>query len=205
MILKTLVLGPLATNCYIVGSEKTGEAMVIDPADNAEAILNHAAQLKLEVKLILLTHAHVDHIGALKEVKDTTGASVAIHEEDAPLLKTNASRGFMGLSYPVPPEPDRLLKHRDTINVGNLNFTVLHTPGHTRGSISLYGEGAVFSGDTLFNGGIGRTDFAGGSYRDIMNSIKSYLLPLPDETIVYPGHGPDSTIGDEREENPFLE
>jgi len=204
MILRRLVVGPFASNCYIVGSESTKEGMIIDPGDEAKEILKNVKDLNLDIKIIVLTHAHIDHVGAVKEVKDATGAEVAVHSDDANLLQDQSFGRVFGLSYPTPPPPDRLLKGGDSIDIGDLHFSVLHTPGHSRGGICLLGHGAVFSGDTLFNYGIGRTDFPGCSYDQLMNSIHTKLMVLPDDTIVYPGHGPDTTIGAERHGNPFL-
>ena len=206
MILKTLVTGPFATNCYILGSESSREGMIIDPGDEAREILKSVEDLGLDIKVIVLTHGHLDHIGALKEVAEATGAEVAIHRSDAePLQGQYHSLGAMfGLAYPVPSPPERLLEEGDTLDIGELRFSVLYTPGHTPGGICLLGEGVVFTGDTLFNSGIGRTDLPGGSYTELMNSIHDKLLALTDDTVVYPGHGPSSTIGAERRSNPFL-
>jgi len=205
MILKSLVLGPLATNCYIIGSESNKEGMIIDPGDEAEVILRNVKDLELEIRSIVLTHGHIDHIGALKEVKEATGAEVAIHTDDAQALQENSVSTLLGISYSTPPPPDRLLQGGDSIDIGDLHFGVLHTPGHSPGGICLVGEGVVFSGDTLFNFGIGRYDLPGGSYSQLMNSIHTKLMVLPDSTIVYPGHGPETTIGTERQGNPFLQ
>ena len=206
MIVKKLVVGPLATNCYIIGSESSKEGMIIDPGAEANQILSSVKDTGLDIKFIVLTHSHIDHIGALKEVKEATGAEVAIHTDDAQTLKVQEpSLGAMfGLSYPSPPPPDRLLGDGESIDIGDLRFSVLHTPGHTPGGICLLGEGIVFSGDTLFNYGVGRADLPGGSYSQLMDSISTKLMTLPDTTIVYPGHGPDTTIGTERQGNPFL-
>ena len=206
MIVKKLVVGPLATNCYIVGSESSKEGMIIDPGAEANQILSSVKDTGLDIKFIVLTHSHIDHIGALKEVKEATGAEVAIHTGDAQALKgQEPSLGAMfGLSYPSPPPPDRLLGDGEGMDIGDLRFSVLHTPGHTPGGICLLGEGIVFSGDTLFNYGVGRADLPGGSYSQLMDSISTKLMTLPDTTIVYPGHGPDTTIGTERQGNPFL-
>jgi len=204
MILKKVVVGPLAANCYIVGSESNKEGMIIDPGDEAEVILKNVKDLGLDIKSIVLTHGHIDHIGAVKEVKEATGAEVAIHADDAQALQENSVSAMFGLSYPTPLPTDRLLKGGDSIDIGDLHFLVVHTPGHSPGGICLVGEGMVFSGDTLFNYGIGRYDLPGGSYNQLMNSIHTKLTVLPDNTIVYPGHGPDTTIGTERRGNPFL-
>jgi len=204
MIVRKLEVGPFATNCFIVGSESTKEGMIIDPADNAQLILRNVEDLSLDIKLIVLTHGHLDHIGALKEIKEKTGAEVAVHSADANLLQDHTLGQLFGLSYPIPPPPDRLLEDGDSVDVGDLHFKVLSTPGHTPGGICLFGHGVVFSGDALFNFSIGRTDFPGGDYDQLINSIKSKLTVLPDDTVVYTGHGPDSTIGAERQGNPFL-
>ena len=206
MIIKKLVVGPFASNCYIIGSESNKEGAIIDPGADAEEILKNVRDLGLKTKFIVLTHGHIDHIGALKEVKDATGAEVAIHTDDAKSLHEQGQSlsVLFGLSYSPPPPPDRLLKGGDSIDIGDLHLLVLHTPGHSPGGICLLGEEVVFSGDTLFNYGIGRTDLPGGSYSQLMNSIHTKLMILPDNAIVYPGHGPDTTIGTERRGNPFL-
>jgi hydroxyacylglutathione hydrolase len=204
VIVRKLELGPFATNCFIVGAESGREGMIIDPADEARVILSTVKELGLDIKYIVLTHGHMDHIGALKEVKEATGAEVAVHSDDADSLQDQSLGALFGLAYPTPSPPDRLLEEGDSLDVGDLHFSVLHTPGHTPGGICLLGHGVVFSGDTLFNYGIGRTDFPGGSYSQIMDSIRNKLMVLPDDTTIYPGHGPDSTIGTERQGNPFL-
>ncbi len=208
VILARLVVGPFASNCYIVGSEATKEGMIIDPGADGKQILRKAQSLGLDIKVIAITHTHVDHIGALKDVKDATGAQVVVHADDAQTLSKRGdplmSLMMPGLSYPAPGAPERLLQEGDKVQVGDLTFTVYHTPGHTRGGMCLVGEGVAFTGDTLFNYGIGRTDFPGGSYDQLMNSIHTKLMSLPDETVVYSGHGPETTIGDERTGNPWL-
>ena len=203
MILKKLVVGPFASNCYIVGSESTKEGMIVDVGAEADEILKSVKELGLDIKFIVLTHGHIDHIDALKQVKEATGAEASIHADDVPLLQRKSPGLMFGSSNPPPP-PDRLLKGGDSLDFGDGRFLVLHTPGHSMGSICLMGHGVVFSGDTLFNYGIGRYDLAGGSYSQLMNSLHTKLMVLPDDTIVYPGHGPDTTIGTERQANPFL-
>lgn len=204
MILKRIVVGAFATNCYIVGSEITKEGMIIDPGNGAKQVLKMVKDEQLDIKLIAITHGHVDHIGALKEVKEATGAAIAIHVDEAQSLHRSPLGMLFSHSLSAPPSPDRLLKDGDIIDIGDLHFSVLHTPGHTPGGICLYGHGILFSGDTLFFYGIGRTDFAEGSQSQLMNGIRSKLMVLPDDTIVYPGHGPETTIGHERKDNPFL-
>lgn len=208
MLLRVLELGPFVANCYIVGAEKTKEGMIIDPVAEAETIMDEVRQLGLTIKLIVATHAHPDHIMALRQVKEETGAPFAMHEAESSGKIAPGMARIMGLfmtGSPKPlPKPDRLLEDGDIIEVGDLSFTVLHTPGHSPGGISLYGHGVVFVGDTLFNFGIGRTDFPGCSYQKLMDSIKNKLMTLPGETIILPGHGPRTTIGTERQYNPFL-
>jgi len=203
VILKKLVVGPIASNCYIVGSEATKEGMIIDPGADADEILKKVRGLGLKIKLIVLTHRHPDHVGAAGQVKEATGAEVAAHVEAAKYLPQSPSYIFES-PYQASPYPDRLLKGGDSIDIGDLHFTVLHTPGHTPDGISLMGNGVVFTGDTLFNYGIGRYDLVDGNYQQLMDSIHNKLMVLPDDTRVYPGHGPDTTISTERRANPFL-
>ena len=204
MIIRGLVIQPYATNCYIVGSESTGEGMVIDPGGDAGAILKHINETKLDIRYIILTHGHIDHIGAVGELKEATGAAFCVHSDESNLIQDRPLSSMVGALYPTLPSPDRWLKDGDRLDVGELHFEVLHTPGHSPGGISLLGEGVVFSGDTLFNYGIGRTDFPNGSHSQLMNSIHTRLMTLPDNTVVYSGHGPESTIGAERRGNPWL-
>jgi glyoxylase-like metal-dependent hydrolase (beta-lactamase superfamily II) len=208
MIIRALEIGPFLSNCYIVGSEKTREGMIIDPGAEAETILNTVKKSGLRIVLIVATHTHIDHIGALAQVKDATKASFALHEAEksggAPTALEELFAPLLGDSgHPLPP-PDRLLSDGDIVEIGELHFKVLHTPGHSPGGICLLGHGVVFCGDTLFNYSIGRTDFPGCSYQQLMDSIYTKLMTLPDETRVFPGHGPETTIGFERQHNPFL-
>lgn len=203
VIVKKLVVGPIASNCYIVGSEKTGEGMIIDPGADAYDILAAVEKARLRVVLIVLTHRHPDHVGAAAQVKQATSAPMAAHAECARYLPQSPSYVYEP-PYQGAPKPERILEDGDTIEIGELHFTILHTPGHTPCGISLYGEGHVFTGDTLFNYGIGRYDLIDGDYDQLMNGIKTKLLTLPPETIVHPGHGPDSTIATEIRANPFL-
>ncbi len=204
MIFKKLVVGAFASNCYIVGSESTKEGIIVDTGADAKQILESVKDLELDIKFIVLTHNHMDHIGALKEVKEATGAEVAIHEDEAESLHGRSPHNLFGLAHSPPPPPDKLLKDGDSIDIGDLHFLVLHTPGHSPGGICLLGHEVVFCGDTLFNYGIGRFDMPGGNGRQLINSIHTKLMVLPDNTMVYPGHGPETTIGDERQGNPFL-
>lgn len=204
MIIRKLVIGPLSSNCYIVGSESTHEGMIVDPADEAENILKTVRDLGLKIKVIVLTHGHPDHVGALKPVKEATGAEVAAHSGDAEWFQNQPLSMVFGPAYPTPDAPDRRLDEGDVIDIGELRFSIIHTPGHTPGGICLLGQGVLFSGDTLFNSGIGRFDLPGGDYDRLLDSLQKKLMPLPEETIVHPGHGPDTTIGAERRSNPFL-
>jgi hydroxyacylglutathione hydrolase len=198
-IIKRLVVGSLSANCYVVG--KTGEGMVIDPGGNAEEIKRAITESCLEIKIIVLTHGHSDHIAALRDIQDRTGAEVAIHSEDADFLETSSQ---FGISYRTPYPPDRLLREGDTIVIGSMSFNVIHTPGHTPGSICLLSDNKIFTGDTLFHKGIGTTLMPGSSRRQLLESIKTRLMVLPDDTIVYPGHGRETTIGAERRDNPYV-
>jgi hydroxyacylglutathione hydrolase len=200
-----LVVGSLSANCYVVGSEIAGEGMVIDPGGNAKDIFRAISNSGLDIKVIVLTHGHSDHIAALYDIQDRTGAEVAIHTADAQFLNGRGSLSMMfGISYKTPDPPDRLLSEGDIINIGDLRFTVLHTPGHTPGSICLLTDDKVFTGDTLFYRGIGTTLMPGSSRRQLIDSILNRLMVLPGNTTVYPGHGRETTIGAERKDNPYL-
>ncbi len=205
MVLIRIIVGPLQVNCFILADEKTKEAVVIDPGDDAQDILKIIKEKDLKVRYIVNTHAHFDHVGANKAVKEATGAELLLHEADAPVLATasNQSRSF-GMNPVISPPADRYVEHGDMITAGEISLKVLHTPGHTPGGISLLEQGMVFTGDALFAGSIGRTDFPGGDLMTLLRSIKTNLMTLPDDTKVFSGHGPASTIGDERRENPFL-
>lgn len=209
MILERVTLGAFSTNCYIVGGSETQEGLIIDPgfdrAREAEKVLTKAKQHRLEVKYIINTHGHPDHTSGNGILKEMTGAPILIHELDAPKLtgsSNNLARLF-GLRVTSPPA-DQLLKEEDTIQIGKVNLKILHTPGHSKGSIALLGDNEIYVGDTLFAGSIGRYDFPDASYEEIMHSLKR-LMKLPDQMKVYPGHGPITTIGRERRSNPFLQ
>ncbi len=205
MIVKTLCVGMLQTNCYIVGCEETKEGVIIDPGGNAKRILAEVEKLGLKIKYIINTHGHFDHTLANKEVVKATGAPLAIHSADAPMLTQGGGAIFFGIIGKASPPADIMLEEGQILALGNVELEVLHTPGHSPGSICLYNEeeGVLFDGDVLFNMGIGRTDLPGGNYNLMMDSLQR-LLTLPDETMVYPGHGPPTTIGRERRSNPFL-
>lgn len=205
MIIKRLVVGSLSANCFIAGAESTGEGLVIDPGGNTDVISRAIDDSGLDIKLIILTHGHSDHIAALYDIQDKTGAEVAIHAYDADFLEGRGSYSSQfGISYRTPHSPDRLLHEGDTLKISGLSLKVIHTPGHTPGSISLYTPGKVFTGDTLFRRGIGTTLMPGSSRSQLINSIHIKLMALPDDTIIYPGHGRETTIGAERRDNPYV-
>ncbi len=199
-----LVVGRLQTNCYILRSGR--ESVVIDPGDESDRIMSFLKDLGMKPRLIIATHTHFDHVLGVKGLKSATGAPFAIHKEDLPMLESMQERvkQFMGFKVPPPPKVDSFLAHGDVVKVGDETVQVLHTPGHSPGSISLAGKGYVFTGDALFNQSIGRTDLPGGDFDTLIHSIKDQLFQLKDETIVYPGHGPEATIGDEKLANPFV-
>jgi len=205
LIIKTLAVGPIMANCFVLGCEDTLEAAVVDPGDEADRILQTLAQLQLTVKLIINTHGHFDHVGANKRLKEVTGAPILIHSLDAPMLNQLASSAAAwGMKADNSPPPDRQLQDGDEIGIGKVLLKVIHTPGHTPGGVSLYTAGEVFVGDTLFAGSIGRTDFPGGSFETLKNSIQQKLFALGDDVKVYTGHGPPTTIGVEKRNNPFV-
>ena len=203
MIIKDLTVGPIMANCYIVGCEETKAAAVIDPGDEADRILMVLAEAGLTVKTIINTHGHFDHAG--HRMKEVTGAELLIHSLDAPMLsQLSATAASWGMSSDNSPAPDRMLADGDVVPVGNIVFTVIHTPGHTPGGISLHADNAVFVGDTLFAGSIGRTDFPGGDFGVLKASIQGKLFTLDDDVTVYPGHMGLTTIGREKRTNPFV-
>lgn len=207
MIHEVLPVGPLQCNCSIVGDENTHEVMVIDPGDEIEEILAIIARHRLQVKQIVVTHAHLDHVGGAKKLRVATGAPILLNQNDQELLAMlDVQAAWLGMDDPGKVEVDQNVQDGDVVKTGLIAATVMHTPGHTEGSICLYfsTEKKLIAGDTLFAGSIGRTDLLGGSMRKILNSIHEKVLALPDETIVVPGHGPTTTIGEERENNPFL-
>jgi hydroxyacylglutathione hydrolase len=209
MFLQQFEVGDFAVFAYLLGNDGGGDGLVIDPAGDADRIMAVADKHKITIQYILNTHAHVDHVMGNEEMKKKTGAPILIHELDAPsLVKTPRNMLAMFGGHPSPPA-DRMLKDEEVIQVGSLTLKILHTPGHSPGSICLHADGVVFTGDTLFVGGVGRTDLAGGSWPILLRSIRTKLLTLPDETIVLPGHNygstPTSTIGSERRHNSFLQ
>jgi hydroxyacylglutathione hydrolase len=208
MIHEILPVGLLHCNCSVVGDESTLEAIVIDPGDDIEHILALIRKHHLQVKQIVITHAHIDHVGGAMKLRAATGAPILLNQNDYALLKMlDVQAAWLGMPAPGKVDIDQSLGPADTVKAGSLSAQVLHTPGHTEGSICLYfpAEHKLIAGDTLFAGSIGRTDLPGGSYDKILRSIHDRVLALPDETIVVPGHGPLTTIGEERESNPFLQ
>jgi glyoxylase-like metal-dependent hydrolase (beta-lactamase superfamily II) len=207
MIHAIIPVGPLQCNCSIVGDESTREAMVIDPGADIENILGELGKHGLKVKQIVVTHAHIDHVGGAMKLKRLTGAPILLNQHDCSLLKMLADQAaWLGMETPENVIVDQDLADGDRLRAGNLSALVMHTPGHTEGSVCLYMEAQqkLIAGDTLFSGSIGRTDLPGGSYDKIMQSLHQRVLALPDDTEVVPGHGPITYIGVERESNPFL-
>ena len=208
MFVKQIEVGGFAVFAYIVGSEAAGDALVIDPADEGERLVREAGKAKLKIKYIVNTHSHVDHIMGNKAMKDLTGAQIIIHEAEAAALSHQpAHLASMFHATPSPPA-DITVRENDLITVGDVSLRVIHTPGHSPGGICLYTDGLVFTGDTLFVGGVGRTDLGGGSWATMVQSIRTKLFTLPDTTVVLPGHNygeaPKSTIGMEKVHNPYV-
>jgi hydroxyacylglutathione hydrolase len=207
MIHEILPVGMLQCNCSIFGDEQSHEAIVVDPGDNIEDIVAILAKHSLKVKAIVITHAHIDHIGGAAKLKALTGAPVHMNRDDAELYDhLDVQAGWLGVETPERTAIDTAAREGDSLRLGNAEFQVLHTPGHTQGSISLWipAENKLIAGDTLFRDSIGRTDLPGGDGRQILRSIHTKLLTLPGDATVIPGHGPNTTIGREKERNPFL-
>jgi len=200
----TIVVGALQTNCYILQSNHG--AIIIDPGDEPERIVRFLNDIKVEPSQIIATHTHFDHVLGVDSIRAKLNVPFLIHRDDLSMLESMQNRvhQFMGFDVPPPPKVDRYLKDGDLLNVGDETIRVLHTPGHSPGSISLSGDGYVFTGDALFNQSIGRTDLPGGDLKTLINSIRERLFKLDDATTVYPGHGPETTIGDEKLANPFV-
>jgi glyoxylase-like metal-dependent hydrolase (beta-lactamase superfamily II) len=207
MIHEILPVGPLQCNCSIIGDEATHEAMVIDPGDDIADILAVISKHNLQVKQIVITHAHIDHIGGAMKLRAATGAPILLNQNDSALLKMlDMQAAWIGMPAPGKVEIDQSIGESDKVQAGPLVAQILHTPGHTEGSICLYfpAQKKLIAGDTLFAGSIGRTDLPGGSFDKIIRSLREKVLALPDDTVVVPGHGPLTSIGEERESNPFL-
>lgn len=208
MIHEVFPVGPLQCNCSIIADESTREAIVIDPGDAIEIVVALLQRHDLTVKQIVVTHAHIDHVGGAVKLRELTGAAILLNQNDEALLRMLPMQAsWLGMKDPGPVSIDQHLADGDSVRIGTLDANVIHTPGHTEGSICLLiaAENTLIAGDTLFQGSIGRTDLPGGSYEKILRSIHQKLLVLPGETIVVPGHGPSTTIQEERERNPFLQ
>jgi glyoxylase-like metal-dependent hydrolase (beta-lactamase superfamily II) len=200
-----LVVGPIQANCYVLGCERTKETAVIDPGGDVDKILMTLTKDKLRCVYIINTHGHFDHTGDNKRLKEVTGAKLVIHRADAPMILHQGSNGSMwGMDVEDSPPPDSYVEERDVITFGDISLQVLHTPGHSPGGISLLSVKMVFVGDTLFAGSIGRTDLPGGDYETLIRSVKEKIFPLGDDVVIYPGHGPKTTVGRERRSNPFF-
>ncbi len=205
--IRLLTLGPIQTNCYLVGCEKTFQAAVIDPAWEGKSIAAMADNDGWVVTHILLTHTHFDHLGGLAELKEATNAPIYVHPDAVPMMQnTTMSAAFFGLKVAAPPAPDEMLAKDQVIEVGELALHVLYTPGHAPGHVCFHlpEYRVVFGGDLLFQEGVGRTDLPGGNYQKMMESIKNEILVLPEETQVFPGHGQATTVADEKRANPFI-
>lgn len=204
MIIKKLVVGPLESNCYIIADEITKETLVIDPGDEPDRILELINENGFKVKYIFCTHAHLDHIGAVPDIKEATGAKIVIHQDEHVIYKgAREQAATWGYELDLLPEPDIFISDENKVEIGDLKLEVIHTPGHSPGGICLYGEGILVTGDTLFAGSVGRTDFYGGDIEKLKKSFQR-LMSLPDKVKILPGHGPESTIGKEKESNFFL-
>jgi glyoxylase-like metal-dependent hydrolase (beta-lactamase superfamily II) len=205
MKIENIVVGALQVNCFMVYDEDSLDAMVIDPGDEAEKIIRLIEDRKLKVSKIVCTHAHFDHIGAVRKLKEKTGAPVLIHEADFDIfMRADSQAASWGFQIEQPPEPDIYVVDGDEIVVARSRFMVLHTPGHSPGGICLYGEGVMFTGDTIFAGSVGRTDFYGGSIAELKRSFTK-IISLPPETRIFPGHGPLTTVKKEKEYNFFVQ
>lgn len=205
MLFKRFIVGPLEVNCYVIADEVSKEGMVVDPGDGVDVILDFLNKNQIKLKYIINTHCHFDHIGGNKKLKEATGAELLIHKADLPFLeRAEGSAALWGFHIDGSPKPDRFLEDGDILTLGSITIEIIHTPGHSPGGICLKFDGKVITGDTLFAGGIGRTDFPGGDSFTLLKSIKERLFTLPDSTEIYPGHGPFSTIGNEKLYNPFF-
>jgi glyoxylase-like metal-dependent hydrolase (beta-lactamase superfamily II) len=203
MIIKKLVVGPLENNCYIIADENTKEGLVVDPGDEPDRILDLIHENKFQLKYIVCTHAHFDHVAAVPEIKEETKAKIVLHIDDLAIYRsTKDQAAAWGYEVDPLPEPEMFVSEGDVLEAGDLRFEILHTPGHSPGGICLYGEGILITGDTLFAGSVGRTDLYGGDIKELKISFKR-LMSLSDDVKVFPGHGPESTIGKEKTDNFF--
>lgn len=203
MQIKRIIVGPLQVNCFIIADEYSKKAMVVDPGDEPDRIIDIINKDKLIVEYIVCTHGHFDHVGAVSDLKNITSASVLLHKNELEIYRAALDMAaFWGYELDPLPDPDVFIKEGDVIEFGNLKFNVLHTPGHSPGGICIYGEGIVITGDVIFAGSVGRTDFYGGDMNRLKDSFRR-IMSLPEDTKMLPGHGPDSTIGNEKRENAF--
>lgn len=205
MLIRKMPVGPLETNSYLIQCESTAEAAIIDPGFDIPYIRQLAGELGAKIVKILLTHGHFDHCCGLAEIQDAFPVPVYMHRDDIPYVAEAGSHSrIYGISVPKVPLPDQFIEDADRISFGEIEFRVIHTPGHTPGGVCFYTPDVLFAGDTLFNGSVGRTDLPGGSFDMISASIRDKLYTLPDKTVVYPGHGPETTIGQEKRTNPYV-
>jgi hydroxyacylglutathione hydrolase len=203
MILQKIVVGPLESNCYIIADEHTKETLIVDPGDEPDKIIDLIHENSLQVKYIVCTHAHFDHVGAISDIKQETGASIIIHQDEREIYRSTREQAVSwGFELDDLPEPDMLVSEGDILEIGSLKFVIIHTPGHSPGSICLSGEDILITGDTVFAGSVGRTDFYGGNIVQLKKSFKR-LMSFSEETKIFPGHGPETTVEREKKENFF--
>jgi len=204
MIIKKIVVGPLGTNAYVIGDERSLRGLIVDPGDEPDRIVEEAEAMEMRVEKIILTHGHFDHIGGAGDVRKYTGAAILLHRDDLEIYRyARAQAEMFGFDIDDLPPPDGFISEGDQIRIGDLVFTVIHTPGHSKGSICLYSEGVLISGDTIFQGSVGRTDLPGGSTQQLASSFRR-LLSLPEDTRILPGHGEETGVGIERKTNYFV-
>ncbi|MDZ7264619.1 MAG: MBL fold metallo-hydrolase [candidate division KSB1 bacterium] len=205
MVFETIAVGPLGVNCYVIGCEKTRWGAVIDPGDDAQLILDSIKRHQVNVQYILLTHGHVDHLAHLSKIRQETGAAFLMHRDDTFLMKGLLAQALMfGLPNPGNPKPDRFVSDGEEIDLGDLTIRVLHTPGHSPGSVTYFVDKKLFVGDLIFAGSIGRTDLPGGDYETLIRSVQDKIFSLDPKIEIYPGHGPATTVGHESRTNPFF-
>ena len=203
MILKRIIVGPLESNCYIIADERTKETLLVDPGDEPDRIIDVINKNNFKIKYIILTHAHFDHVGALSDIKQETGAPIIIHHDERETYRgTREHAAFLGFEIDEIPEPDVLVSEGDILEIGDLKFEIIHTPGHSPGGICLLGKDILITGDTIFAGSVGRTDLHGGDILQLKNSFKR-IMSLSEEIKILPGHGPETTVGREKKENFF--
>ncbi|MBE0479334.1 MBL fold metallo-hydrolase [Candidatus Aerophobetes bacterium] len=205
MIVQKIIVGNLQANCYIIAEKKEGKGLIVDPGGDVNIILDFVEENKLQILYVIATHAHIDHIANVKEVKEATGAKFLLHPLDVSFLSDpNLNLSLFMESFCTFPAPERLLQDGEKLTAGQIELQVIHTPGHTPGSISLKINNFVFTGDTLFAGGVGRVDLPGGDFETLQRSIREKIFSLPDNTKVFPGHGPETFVEKEKKDNPFV-